>query len=537
VKRISQTCCWLPLFFLVGCAARSGEPMRLVLISPHRDEIRDEVGAAFPAWFQERTHQRAATAAQALDAWLQTPDLDRRIAVDRAFGEFFQDWPAEDVAQFPFEAWARAEPPTREQGEALLNALNCWREQSHPVELVWQDIGGGTAQIVRYVDARFQSNPSGIGIDLLFGGGTDIYVGLAKEGRLQKLATDAPNRDRLRGLLVPDRIRPRLNGVPLYDPDGQWFGPMLSSFGILYNREVLRRIGQPEPQRWADLGAPGLQGWVSAGDPRMTGSLHMVYEIILQSHGWDEGFRLLLRLAANTHSFIRDSGTLTRTVTNGDAAAAGNLDANALTGVGRNPALLGYQLPVGETIVNPDAVAVLKGAPRPQLAWAFVEFTLSDAGQRLLMLQPGEPGGPRRYPLCRLSVVEGMYDLVKHPVATRSVGAANPFAMGKTFSYDSDLGSRRWDALNDLFGAVAIDAQPDLAAAWHALLRGDLPGKERVALEEMLFRPPVTRAGIEAYARDIRLQSPRWRTEKVNEWGEEARRRYREVRHRAEQKW
>src|SRR4051794_9151289 len=105
------------------------------------------------------------------------------------------------------------------------------------------------------------------------------------------------------------RIRSQLNGVPLYDPGGRWYGPVLSSFGVLYNHEVLRRLHltppsfwglagskAPELQGWAYLGLPQLQGWVSAGDPRLTGSVHMVYEIILQGRGWEKGFSLLLRL-------------------------------------------------------------------------------------------------------------------------------------------------------------------------------------------------------------------------------------------------
>jgi ABC-type Fe3+ transport system substrate-binding protein len=536
VKRVLLAWGWLPLVGVLGCGTPSAEPVRLVLISPHRDEIREEMATAFQAWFQDRITARGTAAAQALQAWLDAPDADHRRRASRAFDDFFQDWRPEDLPELSaaYRSWADSPQPTAAQGQALRDALSRWQDQPHPIELVWQDIGGGTAQIVRYVEARFQDSPSGIGIDLLFGGGTDIYLGLAKEGRLQKLDADAPNRDRLRALLAPERIRPELNGVPLYDPDGHWFGPMLSSFGILCNREVLRRIDQPEPRRWADLGAPGLQGWVSAGDPRLTGSLHMVYEIILQGHGWDDGFRLLLRLGANTHQFIRDSGTLTRTVTNGEDAAAGNLDANALSAVGRNPGLLAYNLPAGETIINPDAVAVLKGAPQAPLAWAFVEFTLSDAGQELLMLQPGVPGGPRRNPLCRLSVVEALYDPVRHPVATRSVGAANPFTVGNMFAYDSALGSRRWDALNDFFGAVVIDAHPDLSAAWQAVLRSRLPRKERAQLERELFQPPLTEKKLEEYAEAVRLEGPRRRTAVINRWGEEARQHYRRIRRAAE---
>lgn len=429
----------------LGCGDAGPEPLRLTLLSPHRDEIREEVGRAFERWIRER-------------------------------------------------------------GE------------TQPVHLVWLDVGGGTSAIERYIRARFDTTPEGIGVDVLFGGGTDIYLRFADQGFLEPVPLPAP-------LLA--RIRPQLNGVPLYDPQGRWYGPMLSSFGILCNREVLRRIEQPEPRTWADLGQPGLHRWISSGEPRMTGSIHMVYEIILQGLGWEEGFRLLLRMGANTHTFIRDSGTLTRTVTDGEVAAAGNLDANALTAIARNPEMISYVLPEGQTIINPDAVAVLRGAPQPALARAFVEFTLSDAGQLLLLLRPGEPGGPIRYPLCRLSVVEELYD--RYPPAQRSVGAANPFLVKNTIPYDSKLGGSRWDALNDLFGAVIIDAHPELSEAWGTLLSTPLSEPRRRQMEEELFRPPVTQDELLAHARRIVDQGPRARTLTVNQWGEQARERYRRI--------
>src|SRR5262249_32933586 len=162
--------------------------------------------------------------------------------------------------------------------------------------------------------------------------------------------------------------------------------------------------------------------------------VHMVYEIILQGQGWDQGFRLLMRLGANTHSFIGDSGTLTRMVSNGEVAAAGNVDANAFIALARDPEWIGYHLPEGETIINPDAIAVLRNSPRPGLARAFVEFVLSDAGQRLFLLRVGEPGGPRKFPLCRLSIVEELYQ--RYPPEQRSVGDSNPFAVKHVLTYN-----------------------------------------------------------------------------------------------------
>jgi spermidine/putrescine-binding protein len=324
------------------------------------------------------------------------------------------------------------------------------------------------------------------------------------------------------------RIPADLNGNPLYDPGRRWFGPMLTSFGILANRDVLERIGEPVPQTWADLGRPGMQSWVSAGDPRMSGSVHMVYEIILQRpEGWDAGFRLLMRLGANTHTFIRDSGTLTRMVVNGEVAAAGNLDSNALSAVARNPDMMTFQLPPAATIINPDGEAVLRGAPQLGLAKAFVEFTLSDAGQRLFFLQPGQPGGPKRFPLCRLSVIKEFYS--KYPPEVRSTGTTDPFNVGRTVQYDSRKSIQRWDALNDLFGAWIVDAHPQLVAAWRAVLGSGLAEAERTRLEEELFRPPLTEEEIGKYAVRITQGSPRTRTETITSWGEAARERYRRI--------
>lgn len=507
---------------------------RLIIISPHRDEIREEVGRAFVEWFEARTEVRLGAARTALAAMRQQQGSTE--AVNQAIKNLMADWsPADlDPSDVPQRWHAWQTNPTPATAASLQAALETWqRGSARPrVEVIWQDIGGGTSQIARYVAARFQANPEGIGIDLVFGGGTDIYLRFANQGVLQPVDMSA---------LLRDRIPKTLHGVPLYDNLGRWYGPIVSSFGILSNREVLRRLGQPEPQTWEDLASPGLRGWVGAGDPRLTGSVHMVYEIILQGKGWDEGLRTLLQLGANTQSFIRDSGTLTRTVITGETAAAGNIDVNALSAVGRNPEMMTFVLPSvtrqtrpdgqvvrsGGTIINADAIALLKGAPRPELGRAFIEFTLSDAGQRLFLLQPGVPGGPRKHPLCRLSVVEALYR--QYPPAERSVGEANPFRQTDALAYKSDVGQKRWDALNDLIGAVIVDAHPELSAAWTALLASSLSAAEKQQLTEELFRPPCTEDELMAHARRIVAEGPHARVDQLNRWGEEARQRYRRV--------
>lgn len=514
-ERSVLSTCLLVLTCCLGCSSASRDSVQLTLISPHRDEIREEVALGFKDWFRQRTVTHLEQLRKAVES--SEPSAVSPTATAAA-ETLLRDWTDQDLPEIRQAYGAWKQQPGMETQRQLLTAVETYRTQPPVIDVVWLDIGAGTSQIERYIRARFDSNPDGIGIDLLFGGGTDIYIRAADRGHLQRIELPAP---------LIKRLRPQLNGVPIYDKEGRWYGPVLSSFGILYNREVLQRIYQPEPKLWKDLGEPGLMGWVSSGDPRMTGSIHMVYEIILQGLGWQEGYSLLMRMGANTHGFIRDSGTLSRTVTNGQVAAAGNLDANALTAIGRNPEMIGFVLPEGQTIINPDAIGVLKGAPHSQLARAFVEFTLSDAGQLLFLLRPGQPGGPRRYPLCRLSSVEELYE--RYPPEVRSIGTANPFKVKNTIAYNTKLGGSRWDALNDLMGATILDAQPELAAAWSAVVY-QAPLERRVQLAVDLFQPPVGEQELLTYSRRVAEEGARLRTLTINQWGEDARERYRRIR-------
>src|SRR5437867_11655717 len=66
-----------------------------------------------------------------------------------------------------------------------------------------------------------------------------------------------------------------INGLPLYDLKSdppQWFGTALSSFGIAYNRDVVRYLGLAEPTTWADLRNAQYRGWVISADPTRSAS-------------------------------------------------------------------------------------------------------------------------------------------------------------------------------------------------------------------------------------------------------------------------
>jgi spermidine/putrescine-binding protein len=130
---------------------------------------------------------------------------------------------------------------------------------------------------------------------------------------------------------------------------------------------------------------------------------------------------------------------------------------------------MAFVLPEAVTVVNPDGIGVLKGAPNRDLAEKFVEFVLSEPGQKLWILKAGAPGGPREFELARLPVIPGLAARFGKDAAV----SFDPYEWKPGFTYDSEKGSVRWGALNDLIGAAIIDTHEELVSAWREVK--DLP--------------------------------------------------------------
>ena len=166
-------------------------------------------------------------------------------------------------------------------------------ETGRTVKTDWRDVGG-TSSNYRFIESEFKRVPDGIGIDIFFGGGTDNYLRLSNMGWLHAY--------QLPGTQL-EQMMQSFQGIPLYDAEYQWYGAALSSFGIMYNEELRGLLKLPKATAWEDLGNLELLGRIGAADPRESGSAHMVYEIILQTIGWEDGFALLTKLGGNVRGF------------------------------------------------------------------------------------------------------------------------------------------------------------------------------------------------------------------------------------------
>lgn len=289
----------------------------------------------------------------------------------------------------------------------------------------------------------------------------------------------------------------------LYDPDQYWIGTALSSFGIVYNRDLCEELGVGIPDSFDSLTDPRLIGEVALADPRQSGSITTTFDSILGNEGWDEGWRILRAMSANTRYFTNSSTKPPMDVSQGEAATGLAID---FYGRGQAQAVggdrVGYAEPAGAVYIDADPVSVLNGAPNEELARRFVRFVLSDEGQALWNFHSvntdagatnpkgpaGERMGPTRYELRRMPVRRAMFARYESAMIDR----VNPFDIA------SDTQNPGWrTGVQVMMGAFAIDAGAELRAAWAAIDRArrtpGFPPETITRMEAMFFEFPTQR--------------------------------------------
>lgn len=377
-------------------------------------------------------------------------------------------------------------------------AFNDWyvKNYGEKVDIEWID-QGGTSDDLKFVESLFKKNPESIGIDLFFGGGINPYLTLKEKGLLQPYKVP---------LEILKKIPNQCAGIPNYDKEFYWYGVVLSGFGILYNKRVLNYLSLPCPSTWESLTDKRYYSWVGNGDPRHSGSLHMMYEIILQAYGWKKGWEIILAIAGNTKTFTASASSVAKNTSLGEVAVSLCIDSYALAQIEINGSEnMGFVLPESHTVINPDAVGILKGAPNLKVAKRFINYLLSYEGQLLWMLPKGAEGGPLKYSLNRFSIRPDIY---QNPLI-KNTGTFNPYTIKRTINYDFDLASKRWNLLNDMIGALIIDQHPKLRKIWGII-------KDDESLKKLFFKIPVDEKDQKFLCEN--WNNPVFRNQYINEW-------------------
>ncbi|ANF21853.1 ABC transporter substrate-binding protein [Thermococcus piezophilus] len=370
--------------------------------------------------------------------------------------------------------------------------------------------------------------------DLAWGGGPTLFDDLNKLGYLK------PIEDKKILSLIGTDIREEINGIPLvrYGDDGKvyWIAAALSSFGFTINQQVLKQWNLPEPEKWEDLGSEAFAmdpQMVGIADPTRSTSNTRIYQIILQAFGWDKGWQILTRIAANAK--IYDASDAVRDdVIAGNIAVGTTIDFYGYTAMKQNPECV-YIIPSGESVLNGDPIAIVKSISPDKVdaAYAFIYWLLTD-GQKIWLDEHVNrmPVNPKVF---YTDAGKQRPDLWK---------AYNLTLQAQGIYFDDARALKTVNVVKQYFKATLVDANADLHRVWVELVQAHNEGKitdeqfeqlKAQLLAPIKFKDPETGQEVtltEEYAAKINdklLEDANFRDQIMTEWKEAARQKYLDV--------
>lgn len=307
------------------------------------------------------------------------------------------------------------------------------------------------------------------GVDVYWSASPRTYAQLKAEQALRKLPVS------LAGL--PGRV----GGSVIDDPDGYFAASEVAGYGFAVNPAYLAREGLPVPADWTDLARPAFAGHLLVPDPVEVGFAPVLVDIPLQAYGWDTGWALWSAIAANARFVGRGGNFVSDEIGGGRSGVGLSIDFFVAAAIA-NGAPLDFVYP-RQGGVNPAHVAVTAGSPNPAGAKAFVEFVLSEGGQRIL----AHPD-IRKLPV-RPSVYAGL-----------PAGYHNPFSVAGQggYRYDNGRGRGRAAPVAAAFGQVFVQPRERLAALWRRLRAADADTWSQAW--PLLTAPPCAEAEVEDVA-------------------------------------
>jgi ABC-type Fe3+ transport system substrate-binding protein len=284
--------------------------------------------------------------------------------------------------------------------------------------------------------------------DIFWGGESALFEKLAEQKLLQKIEISKEAWDS-----IPASIgKPK--PIPLKDKDGYWIGTALEPYGLVYNPKRIQRLGVPEPKEWDDLLNPKLKGEVAQCAPTRSSSSNATYEVILSLYGEEKGWEWLTRLAANTGHFTARSRDVPTVVAKGEFAAGFAVPSY----MAFEEKLAGFDIKFVApkyAFVTPEPMAILAGARNPKAARAFIEFLMTERGQKVFM----ERG---LFPITPKFKVQGPPGSTAELAVEFTGGVRSYFDREVANVYDEATAARRSEALKTRF-------RSDIEAKWEEL--------------------------------------------------------------------
>jgi len=328
-------------------------------------------------------------------------------------------------------------------------------EKAHPgvkVEMLKKKTTAG----IKYLQETAKNNRS----DMFWASAPDAFEVLKGDGLLQKYTV------KVKG--IPEKV----GSFPINDPEGYYKGFAASGYGIMWNTRYLKAKKLPVPAKWIDLAKPIYHGHVGMSAPSRSGTTHLTVETLLQGEGWEKGWANLKQISGNFKTVTERSFGVPDGVNSGQFGLGIVIDFFGLSSQASGFPVEFLYPPV--TTLVPANIAIVKNAPHPKAAAAFIEYLLSPGGQEVLL-------DPK---IRRLPVNPATY-------AKAPKGFPNPFkdkSIGAAVKFDLQLSKSRYNVVNSLFDVMVTYRLKDLRAATKAIQMAEakLGGKSNAAAGKLI---------------------------------------------------
>ena len=213
------------------------------------------------------------------------------------------------------------------------------------------------------VQAKIEEEKGNPSADVWFGGTTDPYNVVAKEGLLEPYAAQNASH------LLSDMYK---------DPDGNWYGIYKGILGFMVNTDELTRMKLEAPADWQDLLKPEYKGLVWLSNYNTAGTAKLVVNTMIQKYGHDEGIKYLVDLDKNIEVYTKSGSGPSKNVGTGECVIGIGFLHDGITQIVDN----GYTnvsliIPSSGTSFEVGATAIFKGAAHSNAAKLWIEYALS----------------------------------------------------------------------------------------------------------------------------------------------------------------
>ncbi|MAS13698.1 MAG: ABC transporter substrate-binding protein [Nitratireductor sp.] len=250
------------------------------------------------------------------------------------------------------------------------------------------------ADAAETVDAFKAANP-GVEVEIFRSGTSDLMTKLAAE-----FAAGSPQPD---VLLIADAVSmetlkkdghlmayPEANvegfEEAAYDAEKTYFGSKLITTGIAYNTAAAEK-----PEHWSDLTGEAYKDLTIMPSPLYSGAAAYLLSAFVNRDdlGWD----YFEKLKENGHVAVRGNGAVLKSVASGEKAYGMLVDFMAMNAK-KDGSPIEFVFPEEGVTAVTEPVAIMSTAKNPDVAKKFVDFILSDDGQKLALKQGYLPAKP-----------------------------------------------------------------------------------------------------------------------------------------------